>query len=933
MPTFQIHLQLATVSYFYTCTDTFQKKSDTYLPYPEFYILITKGKIMKKKIMDLIIDNMAHDEELCTAEYISEQLKLSRNRVSTLLNELVSENVLIKIKTRPVLFLDKSSIERKYNQLLKKSQFSSMEELTLTINADPTDQIIGFDSSLKNIIFQSKASVSYGSNGLPIMFVGESGTGKTFLAKKIVEFAKFNKIVNSSSPFIHINCSEYANNPELFLSNFFGYVKGAYTGAFKDTSGYLKEADGGFLFLDEIHALSPSCQEKLFQFMDSGNYHKMGDSEKEYQANVRFLFATTDYPSEKLLPTFIRRIPVILRVPSFDNRSTAEKIELIHYILKIEEMNIEKNIFISESVIHYILSNKFTGNVGEIKNILKRSVANQSFNSHNKDLEINLKNLEFNAYNDSLLFDETMLSIDDLITMSKQHKNNNLLTIIFNIAISHDDPTVDTNSYLKNMWELIKSLKSEVESSNQKDLELLGILMEAFSFISSEKSDFYFEFNKHNFELEYLSLLIQNISLNSNDFFISSNEYTQYIVNILKIKRKESEVADYIIGKIEEKFSCKNNIFIKLFLISFIEYHAISTTPNNQIGVIMAHGNIVASEIAKTVNTMLNSYIFEGINLPLDINEKESYFMIEQKFKNYDTIKKLIILADSGIYSQINIDTFTFCEEVILINSVDIMLCLTIGNDILDKKDTKQINYSVAEYKNHINCNVQSNKTKLNAIVCSCASGKESNKKISNILKKTLIQNKQTTILDIDFKDIKQQQLLNSLHNKYNILFLVGTLDPELSGIPFVSIGDLISIDTSKNIRNILENHFSQNEILTINKNILREFTLTNLMNEITILDSKKLLSVVSVALDDLQSFLKFSLPISVSLGLYIHTCCMIERTLRINDGSLEEDENETIDKEFKDFFEKSFSTIEKYYSIKIPNNEILYIYNYMYSD
>ena len=81
----------------------------------------------------------------------------------------------------------------------------------------------------------------------------------------------------SNSRFVSVNCSEYANNPELLTSNLFGHVKGAYTSAEEDQDGFISLANGGVLFLDEVHCLKAECQEKLFQFMDKGIYHKVAN--------------------------------------------------------------------------------------------------------------------------------------------------------------------------------------------------------------------------------------------------------------------------------------------------------------------------------------------------------------------------------------------------------------------------------------------------------------------------------------------------------------------------------------------------------------------------------------------------------------------------------------------------------------------------------
>ena len=136
------------------------------------------------------------------------------------------------------------------------------------------------------------------------------------MAKLAFEWAKEQGLLAEDAQFVQLNCSEYANNPELLNASLFGYVKGAFTGAEKDTSGLAALADGSILFLDEVHNLSPQSQEKLFHLMDQGIYHMMGDNENFYHSKCRMIFATTEDPDQVLLRTLLRRIPILIEVPS-----------------------------------------------------------------------------------------------------------------------------------------------------------------------------------------------------------------------------------------------------------------------------------------------------------------------------------------------------------------------------------------------------------------------------------------------------------------------------------------------------------------------------------------------------------------------------------------------------------------------------------------
>lgn len=87
-----------------------------------------------------------------------------------------------------------------------------------------------------------------------------------------------------------------ANNPELLSSTLFGYRKGAFIGATQIKTGLLTQANSGMLFLDELHRLSFANQEKLFRFMDTGEFQVVGASDQVITAQVRLIFAITEDP-------------------------------------------------------------------------------------------------------------------------------------------------------------------------------------------------------------------------------------------------------------------------------------------------------------------------------------------------------------------------------------------------------------------------------------------------------------------------------------------------------------------------------------------------------------------------------------------------------------------------------------------------------------
>ena len=285
-----------------------------------------------------------------TAQDIEDNLGILRNNASKELNELCRENRAIKIKCRPVKYFDRDVFENLFSVNIPKDiiEVNSLKDLIKKeAKKSPFDYLIGAETSLKNQIEQAKAAILYPPNGLHTLIVGPTGVGKSLFANRMYSYAKYIKRLKDDSPFIVFNCADYYNNPQLLLSHIFGHVKGAFTGADSEKEGIVEKANGGILFLDEIHRLPPEGQEMIFYFMDTGTFNKLGETERNRKANVLIIGATTEDPSSTLLKTFVRRIPITINIPSFEERSIEDKIDIIKHLLHNEAVRVNKPIRIS----------------------------------------------------------------------------------------------------------------------------------------------------------------------------------------------------------------------------------------------------------------------------------------------------------------------------------------------------------------------------------------------------------------------------------------------------------------------------------------------------------------------------------------------------------------------------------------------------------
>ena len=160
----------------------------------------------------------------------------------------------------------------------------------------------------------------------------------------------------------------------------------------------------------------------------------------------------------------------------------------------------------------------------------------------------------------------------------------------------------------------------------------------------------------------------------------------------------------------------------------------------------------------------------------------------------------------------------------------------------------------------------------------------------------------------------------------------MGTIDPKIGEIPFISLEDIIIAQDYNTFNKLFHDYLSTDEIEMLNQNFLKIFSLQNLLKHLTILDADKVLDHVEDAVEKLQYLLGIKLNNKTIVGLYLHISCLIERLIKKNpiDTYLCMERFLVEQKQFIQFVKESFSAVEEFYNIEIPVTEIGYIYDYI---
>lgn len=321
------------------------------------------------KRIDIIARGLAeHGASGIVAGDLASALGLSRANVSSDLNRLCEEGRARKTGTRPVYYwpVEDSPADE------EPSEAATVQtDPASTYEPDELDVFARKNPSMFRCVEQAKAAVLYPPHGMHMLFHGVTGVGKSMFARMVFDYAVSAGMLAHSAPFVAFNCADYADNPQLLVSELMGTRRGAFTGADEDRPGLIEKADGGMLFLDEVHRLPPQGQEMLFTFIDRGVYRRLGETEAERSAQVLIICATTEDPSSNLLATFVRRIPMLIEIPSLASRSREERFSLIERFFMDESARLHMPINVSTNSIRALLGYSCPGNIGQLKNDIR----------------------------------------------------------------------------------------------------------------------------------------------------------------------------------------------------------------------------------------------------------------------------------------------------------------------------------------------------------------------------------------------------------------------------------------------------------------------------------------------------------------------------------------------------------------------------------
>ncbi|MFL9616467.1 sigma 54-interacting transcriptional regulator [Klebsiella pneumoniae] len=819
---------------------------------------------------------------------IADSLKQKRSIISHHLNNLHREQRVVKVNGRPVLFLPVTVLRDHHRLAVRHGEYASIQALCAD-RQDSLAQLIGAQGSLQEALRQCKAAISYPGAGLPLLLRGPTGTGKSFLARQLWHYAIDEGILPADAPFTVFNCAEYANNPELLTSKLFGHAKGAFTGADKAVPGLIETSNGGVLFIDEVHRLPPEGQEKLFHFMDNGSWRRLGESADERSATVRLIFAST------------------------------EDLEL------------------DGEIVSQLMRETLEGNVGGLENLI-RNICASAWTFGERDS--GLLHIKAGLLPDRLLADApfTLQQNSERVMIyrdgdaqplfsGRHHEYQRLTENICSLCeeLAQDNISVRTFEKLiyQNVTLYLDALMNQESTVSLQDKRL--------RFIEDVGKAIAVNYDLQlNVEFAYLTgryltslplaprSVAEPVRLVMQRWLDSSAGLAQ-------------RIAEKLLDVVNNKYDLLIDTLDRLAITAIVS-NAIDATSGGKVkALIIAHGYSTASSIAGVANRLIGEKIYQAMDMPMEVAFNDVSRAVVDYLQHTDTRAGVMVLIDMGYTKEIADALLSVINgPLVVVDNVTTRMALNVASEIALGKNIEQIAEEIVPLNQSRWDVFWPAEKKERVLLVTCITGIGTAFKFKNLMEKSLLNDFDINIIACEYTRLKNSRTAVSLLHQYEVIAVVGTHDPQLAGVPWVGIEELLGEQGHRHLSQLLSGYLNEKQIALINKNMVREFSLHNVVNSLTILNAGKTMGHIETIIAEWQNTLGFHFNNNLIISLYVHLSCMIERLVMRNEISHYKDLEQFTRQhgEFIAMVNHSFQRLKILYNVALPVAEIGYIHD-----
>lgn len=880
----------------------------------------TKQSILKFLLTEGDIDPFSPKITQNSTIEISERLNISRTLASQYLNDLHKSEKIVKIISRPVLYLSEERISKELNTHIRKYEFEDIDEYKeWYISVNENDGIAGSNGSLLYAIKQIQTGLLYTDKGLPILLSGYEGSGQKFLMKSLLSMNKRKGLLERSWKIVSVYVSDYKDSKSLCM----------------ELNKVLKSKENVLLYLYNISSLSSLDSVKVISYL-------MKQKDKKLPFNFVLELNEIDL---QVYSKIVEIIPIIAKIPALKERPIYERRAIILHVLENETIAHSKRVLIESLVFDVLEHLTMEINISTLQRMIKQMIASAYHTSlQQPDMIVCIHNLPNEVSHDYLTehnFNKQKMEYLDLQEALQLTSDYTLSAFCYSFIKKFEDECMkedgDIRTFCEGQFYLIRSyINDQIDSYYYKEMKKT-IVMQIIKDILS-----LFEDSLNIYMPTGFAYFISQFS----DITYLQDEYQK----MLRLNEKES--VQVLLSFLEEHYTSaftyanrfmnqlnrKGNITISpLTLIMSticIEFFNHANQQKKIGAVIISHGVSTATSIADTANFLLGNKIFTAMDMPMSMNSKDMAVKLNEYLDFNNLYDYVIILVDMGSLTEIMNDidqkhNFTYG----IINNVSTALALEIGSRIKQGQNFFEIiKNTVESIQNEYSIIQPARKKK--AIVITSDLGKKTASKIAALFKNSLPEQHPFTIIEYDFCQLQEKKTELLIFKEYEVVLLIRPEALDIENYTCLSLEDVIYMRNLDKLNIALNQYFTKEQTAVFHMNLIKNFSLENVVENLTILNAKNLMDLVVDSVEKLIQSLKKNIDARTRIGIYIHICFLIERLVTKNEIHVDKDITEVFvenNHSFIQITEQSFRNMLESYSVQLPVSEIKYLYDYIY--
>lgn len=793
-----------------------------------------------------------------TTQFLSEKLEMQRSNLSSILNQLVKEEKIIKINTRPVLY--------------------QLVNFQLT-NQGNFEDLIGYNQSLNEAVMLAKAAIIYPQGSPHILLTAESGCGVKYFAKKSYDFAIKSRVLKNNAPFIVFDCKSFIENPITINEILFG-----------DTInfGLIHQSNHGLLLIKHVELLSGHQRTILFSIVSNNKINANQHIELPDNFKCIMICAIASGANHDIYDLYHNKMDFSIELSPLSDRPLKERFAFLELFLKKEAQKLDRIIKVSTNILHSLLLYVGKDNIHGLKNVIHTGVANCYAREHELAHQIELSLSDFpNHIRKGLIYYKVhKKEIDEIISndyelsftkneilknrikknystiyhvidvrkreLKKQNISEDTINSLLSLQLQHD-----FQKYFKELNRRVNNIEQLAKIVSMKLINLVD------EFINTTNIELNLE--NHENVLYALCLHINSSLIRIRDKQRLANEE---IKKMIEFYPKCYTLAKDFIKRIEQEFNVSMNIDEIIFTMLFIIEDSKQIRDTSVVTLIAMHGKGSASSIVEVVNELANMRNTYAYDLPLSKNMDRAYEDLKKMILKINQGKGIVFIYDMGSIR-------TMAESISFETGIDIK-CLEMPITLMGIASSNKANdgYSIDEVYGYLQDKFkdikyfrkQGNKKILVLMIEDFETGTKAkefldkNFDITNISVRT-IENSEPDYLYTE---------INEIVNEGEIVGIIGDSKPNLAQFPYISTKQLFQ--SKESIIYALFDDKETNDIDEIFEYLKDQF------NEV---DVDGIREYLLVFVNHLKTTLDTDLDEDQQIGLIAHLICLFDRIIK----------------------------------------------------